>query len=171
MRPAFGIAVPALLVFLALAPGCSAEAEGEGAAAGAKGADSKASPAADKTAAAAEQPEEADAAEEGGPAQAPDDEGEPDDGDDAGAPTAPEVSLDAKVGVKVCDDYVAAWKTCVESKAPDEQRPAHLSALKEQIAAWTQTVKNGGNPAAVEIGCKTALAQAKAAAEGWDCTF
>ncbi len=86
-------------------------------------------------------------------------------------PQVVEVTKDTKIGVDLCDAYIAAYVTCIDEKMDESAREEARKALGEQVAAWKQTVDNGGATAAVEIGCKTATAQAKAATKELGCAF
>ena len=81
------------------------------------------------------------------------------------------MTKDTKIGVELCDAYIASYVACIDEKMAEGDRDAARKALGEQVSAWKQTVDNGGATAAVEIGCKTATAKAKGATKDLGCAF
>lgn len=93
------------------------------------------------------------------------------DGAEPHDPQVVEVTKDTTIGVELCDAYIASYVACIDEKMPEADREKARKALGEQVAAWKQTVDNGGATAAVEIGCKTATAKAKGATKDLGCAF
>jgi hypothetical protein len=88
---------------------------------------------------------------------------------------APPVDLSAlpSVGVEFCDAYVAKYRTCIESKIPEAERPAHAAKLADEVSHWERTAKGAGEGAAkaLEIGCKSAQASAARSTRDHDCEW
>lgn len=77
-----------------------------------------------------------------------------------------------EIGVAVCDQYVTDFQRCIDEKVPEAEREAHRRTLADNHASWTQT-KKGGESAAkgLQIGCRGAREQAKAATAAFGCEW
>ncbi len=78
----------------------------------------------------------------------------------------------AEIGVALCDQYVVDLQRCIDEKVPEAEREAHRRTLADNHASWTQT-KAGGESAAkgLQIGCRGAREQAKAATSALGCEW
>jgi hypothetical protein len=87
------------------------------------------------------------------------------------APDEPQTAPIDAVGVASCDEYIAAYRACLD-KAPPSERAAHERTLGEQVHAWKQTLDGAPNAQkAVEIGCRGARAAAAEATGPWGCAM
>jgi hypothetical protein len=77
-----------------------------------------------------------------------------------------------EIGVAVCDQYVKDFQRCIDEKVPEADRDAHRRTLADNHASWLQT-KKGGESAAkgLQIGCRGAREQAKAATASFGCEW
>ncbi|MFV8756251.1 hypothetical protein ACNOYE_37360 [Nannocystaceae bacterium ST9] len=77
-----------------------------------------------------------------------------------------------EIGVAVCDQYVTDFQRCIDEKVPEPERAAQRRTLADNHASWTQT-KKGGDSAAkgLQIGCRAAREQAKAATTAFGCEW
>jgi len=102
-----------------------------------------------------------------------------DDGEDAGAGEDDEAEEQAplpdnfeKIGVELCDQYVADYMTCVADKVPEADREAQRRAVFDNVSVWKQTAA-GGKAAerGLQTACRIAREQAKRATEDWGCEW
>jgi hypothetical protein len=76
-----------------------------------------------------------------------------------------------EIGVAVCDQYVTDFQACIDT-LPEADRDAHRRTLADNHASWLQTKKGGDSAAAgLQIGCRGAREQAKAATTAQGCTW
>lgn len=76
---------------------------------------------------------------------------------------------DGKVGVEVCDEYVAVHRACIATLAEEEQK-VHGAALEEQRLAWVQARGDAKAGAGLAESCAAARTAAKVAlpeCKGW----
>jgi hypothetical protein len=106
----------------------------------------------------------------GEPASATETETEDED-EETGEP-APLPDHFDEIGVAVCDQYVTDFQKCIDEKVPEAEREGHRRTLADNHASWTQT-KKGGDSAAkgLQIGCRGAREQAKAATTAFGCEW
>lgn len=88
----------------------------------------------------------------------------------APAPAGPVAAADdGKVGVEVCDQYVAVHRACIATLAEEEQK-VHGAALEEQRLAWVQARGDAKAGAGLAESCAAARTAAKVAlpeCKGW----
>ncbi len=88
----------------------------------------------------------------------------------APAPAGPVAAADdGKVGVEVCDEYVAVHRACIATLAEEEQK-VHGAALEEQRLAWVQARGDAKAGAGLAESCAAARTAAKVAlpeCKGW----
>lgn len=77
-----------------------------------------------------------------------------------------------KVGVAVCDDYVAAHVACIDAKMPEAEREAARRVVFENVEVWKQTASGGASAQkGLETACRIALEQAKRATQELGCDW
>ncbi len=93
------------------------------------------------------------------------------DDEETGEPT-PLPDHFGEIGVAVCDQYVKDLQRCIDEKVPEAERDALRRTLADNHASWMQT-KEGGESAAkgLQIGCRGAREQAKAATSAFGCEW
>lgn len=93
------------------------------------------------------------------------------DEEETGEPAPLPDSFD-EIGVAVCDQYVTDFQRCIDEKVPEAERETHRRTLADNHASWLQT-KKGGDSAAkgLQIGCRGAREQAKAATSTFGCEW
>lgn len=76
-----------------------------------------------------------------------------------------------KVGIAECDNFIAAYESCVSSKVPEAGR----TALKASVATWrTEWKKLADNPqtrGTLAAHCKTQRETTMAAMKAYNCTW
>lgn len=85
-------------------------------------------------------------------------------------PAGPVAAVDdGKVGIEVCDQYIAVHRACVATLAEEEQK-VHGAALEEQRLAWVQARGDAKAGAGLAESCEAARTAAKVAlpeCKGW----
>lgn len=77
-----------------------------------------------------------------------------------------------QVGVAGCDEYVAAYVTCIAEKVPEAEREAQRRIVFDNVSAWKQTAAGGGAAEkGLQTACKIATEQAKRATQAWGCDW
>lgn len=87
----------------------------------------------------------------------------------AAAPAAP--AGGAEFGVPECDEYIAKYTACVESKVPDAARGMVRQQIDASKAAWKQAASTPEGRAGLALTCKQATEAAKAAVQAYGCSW
>jgi hypothetical protein len=86
----------------------------------------------------------------------------------AASPAAPSGD---KIGVAECDDYIAKYEACVNSKVPEAQRAAMKTAFEQAREGYRKAAATPQGKATLAQACKTAEATAKQSMAAYGCTF
>ena len=93
----------------------------------------------------------------------------------AAAPTAAEPTAAAPagdlIGVAQCDDYIAKYSKCVDSKAPADQKATLQKSIEDMRTAWKTAAATPEGKTGLATACQAALDSAKTSASGWGCEF
>lgn len=84
-------------------------------------------------------------------------------------PAAPVVPDTGPLGVAACDEYLAAYRTCIEGMAADA-RDSHTKVVDGQRAAWGKAKADAKVASTLPDACTAARAAAKVAlpdCKGW----
>lgn len=84
-------------------------------------------------------------------------------------PAAPVVPDTGPLGVAACDEYLAAYRTCIEGLAADA-RESHTKVVEGQRAAWGKAKADAKVASTLQGACTAARAAAKVAlpdCKGW----
>jgi hypothetical protein len=84
---------------------------------------------------------------------------------------APAASAAGDIGVPECDDYIAKYSACLDSKVPEAGRAALRQAFDQTKAAWKQAATTQAAKDALAMGCKQALEASKAAVAAYGCSL
>ena len=76
-----------------------------------------------------------------------------------------------KVGIAECDDFIAKYEACINSKVPEAQRAQYKPALDQWRSQWRQLAGNPQTKASLAQACKTAQDQAKTSMKTYGCDF
>lgn len=76
-----------------------------------------------------------------------------------------------KIGVPECDDYIAKWEACVNSKVPEAQRGTFKGAFETTRSSWRQLASTAQGKAGLAQACKAAHEQAKQAFGSYGCSW
>jgi hypothetical protein len=80
------------------------------------------------------------------------------------------VTLDSKVGVAACDDYVARYRACLE-KVLARERESHTTALLGQLRTWVAAQADPKRAPALEGECTAAAEAARASTRVFGCVW
>ena len=74
-------------------------------------------------------------------------------------------------GVAVCDDFLAKYEVCVNTKVPAAQQAALKTQVEQLKKTFTDLSKNANSKPALEATCKASSDQMKAAMTSYGCSF
>jgi hypothetical protein len=94
----------------------------------------------------------------------------------AGSNTAPSNSGSTaasgdKIGVPECDDYIAKYEACVNSKVPEAMRATVRAQLDTARNSWRQLAGTAQGKAGLAQACKAAHDAAKQSMGAYGCSF
>jgi hypothetical protein len=76
-----------------------------------------------------------------------------------------------KIGVPECDDFLAAYETCVSGKVPEVARAQYKSAIEQWRTSWRKLAENPQTKASLVAACKQSAEHARTAMKNYGCTF
>lgn len=76
-----------------------------------------------------------------------------------------------KIGVAECDDFIAKYESCVNSKVPEVARATVKAQLDAMRTSWRQAAATPQGKAGLAQGCKMAHDQARTAMSSYGCTW
>jgi len=89
----------------------------------------------------------------------------------APASTSAASAASAEFGVPECDDYLAKYLACIDSKVPEAARAMVRQQLDQTKAAWKQAASTPQGKAGLAMGCKQALDAAKTSMAAYGCSW
>jgi hypothetical protein len=85
------------------------------------------------------------------------------------APTT--ASTGEKIGVAECDEFLAAYESCVTGKVPEAQRAQFKTGIEQWRSSWKKLADNPQTkPTLVGI-CKQTIETARTSMKAFNCTF
>lgn len=78
---------------------------------------------------------------------------------------------EAQFGVPECDEYIAKYTACVDSKVPEAARVMVRQQLEATRVSWKQAASTPEGRAGLTLGCKQASEAAKAAMQAYGCSW
>ena len=84
-------------------------------------------------------------------------------------PAAPAAA--AEFGVAECDDYMAKYVACIDSKVPEAARTALRQSLDQTKAQWKQAASTPEGKNGLAMACKQMTETAKASMTAYGCSF
>jgi pectate lyase len=87
------------------------------------------------------------------------------------ATTTTTASTGDKIGVAECDDFIAKYESCVNSKVPDAARATVKSSLETWRNSWRELAKTPQGKAGLAQACKAAHDQARTSMGTYGCTW
>jgi hypothetical protein len=94
----------------------------------------------------------------------------PANGGSFGAPPAGG-SVFEKIGVEECDNYLAKYEKCVNTKFPEAARKQSLDAMLTNSKSWKDLAKSDSGRQALAAGCKQADEQTKQLIAQFNCEW
>lgn len=76
-----------------------------------------------------------------------------------------------KVGVAECDDFIAAYETCINDKVPEMARAQYKEGIAQWRASWRKLAENPQTRASLVAACKQSMEQTKVAMKSYGCVF
>jgi len=76
-----------------------------------------------------------------------------------------------KIGVAECDEYIAKYEACVNSKVPEAQRAAFKTQFDTMRKSWKDAAANPQAKAGLAAGCKQATEAAKQSMSSFSCAW
>jgi hypothetical protein len=76
-----------------------------------------------------------------------------------------------KVGVPECDDYIAKYEACINSKVPEPMRATVKSSMETARKQWKDLAATPQGKAGLATACKAATDAAKQATSAYGCTW
>lgn len=76
-----------------------------------------------------------------------------------------------KVGVPECDEYIAKYEACINSKVPEAQRAMYKSSFDTMRKSWKDAAATPQGKAGLATGCKQALDTAKQSMSAFACAW
>jgi len=76
-----------------------------------------------------------------------------------------------KIGVTECDDYIAKYEACVNSKVPEAMRATVRAQLDTARNSWRQLASTAQGRAGLAQACKAAHDAAKQSMTAYGCSF
>ena len=89
----------------------------------------------------------------------------------AGGNSNTSVASGDKIGVPECDDFIAKYEACVNSKVPETARSMVKANLDNMRKAWKDAAATPQGKAGLATGCKAALDQAKTTLGSYGCSW
>lgn len=77
----------------------------------------------------------------------------------------------AEFGVPECDEYIAKYTACIDSKVPESARALIRQQLDATTASWKQAAATPEGRAGLTMGCKQAIEAARTAMQAYGCTW
>ena len=76
-----------------------------------------------------------------------------------------------KLGIPECDEYIAKYEACVNSKVPEAQRAQVKTTLDQSRAAWRTAAATPQGKASLPGLCKQAMEMARTSMKSYGCDF
>ena len=76
-----------------------------------------------------------------------------------------------KIGVAECDEYIAKYEACLNSKVPEAMRATYKGAFETARKMWRDAAATPQGKAGLAQACRTALDQAKQAFNSYGCSW
>lgn len=90
---------------------------------------------------------------------------------EAAPDAAPAVAAEAVTGIAECDNFLAAYASCVNDKIPAESRAVFEQGLAQWRQSWADMAANAATKPLLADVCKTASNNASVAIAAYGCKF
>ncbi len=89
----------------------------------------------------------------------------------AGAPPTNVANDGDKIGIPVCDDFIAKYEACITDKVPETVRAQYTEGVAMWRRQWKQLSGNPQTRGSLEEACKSAMEQARTQLKVYNCAF
>jgi hypothetical protein len=89
----------------------------------------------------------------------------------AASSSASSSSSDDPIGVPECDDYLRAYRDCVQNKVPEGSRADLNQSMDQSVALWRQAAATPEGKAGLGAACTTARDAMKADMSQYGCSL
>src|SRR5262245_30872946 len=89
----------------------------------------------------------------------------------AAALLAPSLALAQETGIPVCDDFIARYETCIETRIPDNARAQFTETLTQWRLQLKSLAADPSNQLTLTGVCNQMIEQSRATLAPYDCTF
>jgi len=86
-------------------------------------------------------------------------------------PATATVASGDKIGVPECDDFIAAYESCINSKVPEMARAQYNQGIAQWRASWRKLADNPQTKPTLVAACKQSKEQTEVAMKSYGCTF
>jgi len=80
-------------------------------------------------------------------------------------------SSDESIGVPECDDYLRAYRDCVQNKVPEGSRADLNQSMDQSVALWRQAAATPEGKAGLGAACTTSRDAMKSALSQYGCSL
>lgn len=87
------------------------------------------------------------------------------------ATTAPATASADKIGVPECDDFLAAYESCVTGKVPEAARAQFKTGMEQWRSSWKKLADNPQTKPTLVNMCKQTIESARTSMKAYNCTF
>ncbi len=75
------------------------------------------------------------------------------------------------IGVAECDNFIAAYETCINDKVPEMARAQYKEGIAQWRASWQKLAGNPQTKASLVAACKQSMEQTSVAMKSYGCVF
>ncbi len=76
-----------------------------------------------------------------------------------------------KIGVPECDEFIAAYESCIANKVPADSRSQFNASIAQWRKSWKQLADNANTKSTLVQVCKSSMEQARTSMKVYGCTF
>src|ERR1041385_2904001 len=84
------------------------------------------------------------------------------------APATAPATTGEKIGVPECDEFIAAYDTCVSGKVPEVARAQYKTAVEQWRSSWKKLADNPQTKGSLAAACKQIAEQQKTALKSYN---
>lgn len=86
-------------------------------------------------------------------------------------PATTAVASGEKIGVPECDDFIAAYESCINNKVPEMARAQYNAGIAQWRASWKKLADNPQTKSSLVAACKQSMEQTSVAMKSYGCAF
>ena len=89
----------------------------------------------------------------------------------AATPATATLASGDKIGVPECDDFIAAYESCINNKVPEMARAQYKEGIAQWRTSWKKLADNPQTKASLVAACKQSMEQTSVAMKSYGCAF